>query len=323
MRSNVPMTFCAAVTVKVHAPVPVQVPPDQPTKYEPAAGTACNVTGVPTAKVPLVPVQPAPHERPDGVAMSAPPPAPARCTVTGSTSVESVSSSPAPLSSAYCSTVPAGAVARAVTLTSPVPTPGTTLAVRLQVTLLPAGMVAVASSAPLPEAAPHEAPAWAVHVHERPVSCAGALPTTRAPVAVDGPRFNTVMAQVFCCPHASEPVASSTLVTRSTYCVVPPVVTFVVTSGPVSAFSWFDSLKYHPWRISPVAVASARTVTFTVVDAPAASAPSVQLTVPRVPTVGVVQVTPAVSTERNVVPAGRYAVSLVPVDVDALPFSTR
>ena len=243
--------------------------------------------------------------------------------MTGSTSVESVSSSPEPLSSAYCSTVPAGAVALAVTLTMPVPRPALTLALSDQVTDLPAGMVASASMAPVPLAEPHDAPDCAVQVHVRVLRLAGVLVTRRALVAVVGPRFNTVMAHVFCWPQVSEVVASSTVVTRSTYCVVPPVVTFVVTSGPVSGFSWFDLLKYQPWRISPVAVASARTVIFTVDDAPAPTAPRLQLTVPRVPTVGVVQVMPAVSTERNVVPAGRYAVSSVPVEVTVLPLSTR
>jgi hypothetical protein len=41
------VTVIAAVIVVVHVPVPLQPPPDQPLKVEPAVGVAVSVTEVP------------------------------------------------------------------------------------------------------------------------------------------------------------------------------------------------------------------------------------------------------------------------------------
>jgi len=45
--SNVAVTVVAADRVTVHEPVPVQPPPLQPLKVDPAAGVAVSVTAVP------------------------------------------------------------------------------------------------------------------------------------------------------------------------------------------------------------------------------------------------------------------------------------
>ena len=74
--AKVPVTVCVSAVVNVQAPVPLQVPPVHPVNIEPAAGTALMVTCVPEAKLPLTVEQPAPHDRPAGVAMSSPAPAP-------------------------------------------------------------------------------------------------------------------------------------------------------------------------------------------------------------------------------------------------------
>jgi hypothetical protein len=68
----------AALSVTVQAPVPVQPPPLQPVKVEPAAGVAVNVTTVPDVKEV---VQVAPQEMPAGELVTVPVPAPALETV--------------------------------------------------------------------------------------------------------------------------------------------------------------------------------------------------------------------------------------------------
>ena len=57
-----------------HVPVPVQPPPLQPVKVDPAAGVAVSVTAVPLANVAA---QVAPHETPAGALVMVPDPAPA------------------------------------------------------------------------------------------------------------------------------------------------------------------------------------------------------------------------------------------------------
>src|SRR2546425_7020 len=75
---KVAVTEVAAVIVTVHVPVPVQPPPLQPVKVEPAAGAAVRVTTVPGVKeVEHV----APQEIPAGLLVTVPLPAPALETV--------------------------------------------------------------------------------------------------------------------------------------------------------------------------------------------------------------------------------------------------
>src|SRR5712664_3307027 len=76
--AKVAVTACAALIVKVQVPVPVQPPPLQPLKIEPAAGAAVKVTAVPLANEAA---QVAPHERPAGALVTVPLPAPALLTV--------------------------------------------------------------------------------------------------------------------------------------------------------------------------------------------------------------------------------------------------
>jgi hypothetical protein len=68
----------AALMVTVQVPVPVQPPPLQPVKVEPAAGVAVSVTAVPLGNEPEHVV---PHEIPAGELVTVPVPAPALLTV--------------------------------------------------------------------------------------------------------------------------------------------------------------------------------------------------------------------------------------------------
>ena len=76
--AKVAVTDCAALIVTAQEPVPVQPPPLQPVKVEPAAGVAVRVTTVPVVKeVEHV----APHVMPAGALVTVPLPAPAFVTV--------------------------------------------------------------------------------------------------------------------------------------------------------------------------------------------------------------------------------------------------
>ena len=146
----------------------------------------------------MVLVQLAPHVTLEGAETIEPEPVPSRVTATLTREPEIVSSSPAPLSSEKDSTAPAGAEATAVKLNSAVPEPEMTSASTVKVTLLPAGMVAVVLTAPVPVAAAQLAPDCAEHVHVRLLSCGGRLVTIGALVAVDGPALRTVTDHVPC-----------------------------------------------------------------------------------------------------------------------------
>src|SRR5882762_4286523 len=61
--SKVAMTVVAETGVTIHVPVPVQPPPDQPAKVEPAAAVAVRITGLPEGKLAEHVV---PHEIPTG-----------------------------------------------------------------------------------------------------------------------------------------------------------------------------------------------------------------------------------------------------------------
>src|SRR5262245_6833507 len=71
--AKVAVTDCAALTVTVQVPVPVQPPPLQPVKLEPAAGVAVRVTAVPLANEAE---HVAPHVMPAGALVMVPLPAP-------------------------------------------------------------------------------------------------------------------------------------------------------------------------------------------------------------------------------------------------------
>ena len=74
---NVAVTVCAALIVRVHAPVPVHAP-DQPANVEDASGVAVSVTRVPDENELL---QAAPQKIASGDEVTVPLPAPARFTV--------------------------------------------------------------------------------------------------------------------------------------------------------------------------------------------------------------------------------------------------
>jgi hypothetical protein len=76
--ANVAATVVAALSVTVQVPVPVQPPPLQPVKTEPAAGVAVRVSAVPLANEAA---HVAPHERPAGELVTAPVPGPNLVTV--------------------------------------------------------------------------------------------------------------------------------------------------------------------------------------------------------------------------------------------------
>src|SRR5206468_10648205 len=76
--AKVAVTLWAALIVTEHVPVPVQPPPLQPVKVDPAAGVAVRVTAVPLANAAA---QVAPHATPAGAVVTVPLPAPALLTV--------------------------------------------------------------------------------------------------------------------------------------------------------------------------------------------------------------------------------------------------
>jgi hypothetical protein len=73
-RVKVAVTAWAALMVTAQVPVPVQPPPLQPVKVDPAAGVAVKVTAVPLAKAAE---QVAPQEMPAGALETVPVPVPA------------------------------------------------------------------------------------------------------------------------------------------------------------------------------------------------------------------------------------------------------
>jgi hypothetical protein len=77
---KVAVTLLAALTVTLHAAVPVQAP-DQPAKVLVATGVSVSVTCVPGAKLVEQAVDVAEQLIPVGVLVTVPPPAPARETV--------------------------------------------------------------------------------------------------------------------------------------------------------------------------------------------------------------------------------------------------
>src|SRR2546430_17702704 len=76
--AKVAVTVVAADIVTVQGPVPVQPPPLQPRKTEPALGVAVSTTTVPLAKLA---VQVAPQLLSPGLLVTVPAPAPLRLTV--------------------------------------------------------------------------------------------------------------------------------------------------------------------------------------------------------------------------------------------------
>src|SRR3989442_3414021 len=76
--AKVAVTVVAAESVTTHVPVPLQPPPLQPVKVEPAAGVAVNVTAGPRAKLAE---QVAPKMNPPGELVTGPLPVPAGGTV--------------------------------------------------------------------------------------------------------------------------------------------------------------------------------------------------------------------------------------------------
>src|SRR2546425_8145241 len=72
--AKVAVTVVAAESVTTHVPVPLQPPPLQPVKVEPAAGVALKVTTVPLAKLA---VHVAPQVMPTGLLVTVPEPVPA------------------------------------------------------------------------------------------------------------------------------------------------------------------------------------------------------------------------------------------------------
>ena len=79
----------------------------------------------------------------------------------------------------------------AVLTIEPVPV-GEMFAVSVNVTFPPTGMFTDALIDPLPEAG-HDAPALATQVHVAPVSAAGKVSVTVAPMAAEGPLFVATM----------------------------------------------------------------------------------------------------------------------------------
>ena len=150
---NVAVTVVSALSATVQVPVPVQPPPLQPVKVEPAAGVAVRVTAVPTVNEAE---QVAPHEMPEGALVTVPLPVPVLVR----------------LRAKDCWTKPAVTEVAALSVTVQVPVPAQPPPVQ-PVKVEPAAGVAVRVTAvPLANALEHVAP------HEMP---AGLLVTVPAP----------------------------------------------------------------------------------------------------------------------------------------------
>src|SRR5262245_762665 len=90
------------------------------------------------------------------------------------------------------SVVPAGGVTLALLATVPMAS-GATVPVAMKVADAPAGRSTVVAMGPEPLAAPQAPPSEALHVHVRPVSTAGNVSLTEAPVTALGPALTTVI----------------------------------------------------------------------------------------------------------------------------------
>ena len=87
---------------------------------------------------------------------------------------------------------PAGGTAVAVFTRKPVAF-AATVPVAVTTTVAPTGTSTRMSMLPVPEAAPQAPPPLPAHVHDTPVNAAGKTSWTRAPIALLGPLFVTVI----------------------------------------------------------------------------------------------------------------------------------
>ena len=84
--AKVAVTPCAALSVTVQPPIPLQPPPDQPAKIDPGAAVWVSVTTVPCRKLAE---QTAPQSIPEGLLVTVPEPAPDFATVSAKLGITS------------------------------------------------------------------------------------------------------------------------------------------------------------------------------------------------------------------------------------------
>ena len=88
--------------------------------------------------------------------------------------------------------IPAGGTAVAVLTRKPVAF-AATVPVAVTTMVAPTGTSTPMSMLPVPDAVPQTPPALPLHVHDTPVNAAGNTSWTRAPIALLGPLFVTVI----------------------------------------------------------------------------------------------------------------------------------
>jgi hypothetical protein len=156
------------------------------------------------------------------------------------------------------SVAPPGRATLAVLESVPVDV-GTTVALTVNVAVPPDRTLMLAEMLPDPDAG-HDDPADAVHVHVTPVSDAGIVSVTVAPVIADGPAFDTTIAYVSAEPANTLETPSVLVIDRSALGVsesvsVAELLAALVSTTPEGA-AMFTVLASDP-----VAVADTATTT--------------------------------------------------------------
>ena len=129
----------------------------------------------------------------------------------------------------FGSLLPTGAATVAVFTSEPVAA-GATVPVTVNVTVPATRRLTEALMLPLPEAGQVE-PAVAVHVHVTPVSVAGSVSVTVAPVITDGPAFDATIVYVTLWPGMVEVTPSVLVIDRSPVGVKVSVSVAVLLAG--------------------------------------------------------------------------------------------
>jgi len=156
------------------------------------------------------------------------------------------------------SVAPPGRATLAVLESVPVDV-GTTVALTVNVAVPPDRTLMLAEMLPDPDAG-HDDPADAVHVHVTPVSDAGIVSVTVAPVIADGPAFDTTIVYVSADPANTLESPSVLVIDRSALGVSESVSVAELLAGTVSTTPE-GAAMFTVLASDPVAVDETATVT--------------------------------------------------------------